>query len=132
MRVLWLCNIMLPRIANYLELPYSSKEGWLTGLSDMIIENQKKNGVTLGICFPMDRELSALQGTVDGVSYFSFYENKVKPEKSSKELIDRMKEIVNKFCPDVIHVRSEERRVGKECRIGCRWRCSAVYRKNKL
>ena len=31
MRVLWLCNIMIPAVAEELGLPYSNREGWLTG-----------------------------------------------------------------------------------------------------
>ncbi len=31
-RVLWICNIMLPVIARKLSLPYSNREGWLSGI----------------------------------------------------------------------------------------------------
>ena len=31
MRVLWLCNIMLPAFAKAEGLPSSNREGWLTG-----------------------------------------------------------------------------------------------------
>ena len=32
MKVLWVCNIMLPTIARQLGTSYSSREGWLSGL----------------------------------------------------------------------------------------------------
>ena len=38
MRVLWVCNIMLPVVAEYLQLEASTKEGWLTGLSTTILK----------------------------------------------------------------------------------------------
>ena len=37
MRVLWLCNIMLPMIAEQLHIEASNKEGWLSGLADMML-----------------------------------------------------------------------------------------------
>ena len=35
MRVLWLCNIMLPSIAKALGAAASNKEGWLTGTNPL-------------------------------------------------------------------------------------------------
>lgn len=54
MRVLWLCNIMLPMIAGKLGLPASCNEGWLTGLMESLQQNKEENGVELGICFPVE------------------------------------------------------------------------------
>ena len=39
MRILWVCNIMLPMVAEHLGKEASNKEGWLTGLADMILKN---------------------------------------------------------------------------------------------
>ena len=62
MRILWLCNIMLPMIAEQLHMESSQKEGWLTGLADRILREQesllkagKEPEITLGICFPTDK-----------------------------------------------------------------------------
>ena len=38
MRILWLCNIMLPVIGEALGLPYSNREGWLSGIYGRICE----------------------------------------------------------------------------------------------
>ena len=51
MRVLWICNIMLPVIAKQLGMPYSNKEGWLSGLAERILD-EKNSNITLGVCFP--------------------------------------------------------------------------------
>ena len=40
MRVLWLCNIMLPAFAEANGLPYSNREGWLSGLFDRLTGRQ--------------------------------------------------------------------------------------------
>ena len=51
MRVLWLCNIMLPVIAEHLHMQSSNKEGWLTGLSNKILAESEE--IRLGVCFPV-------------------------------------------------------------------------------
>ena len=56
MKVLWLCNIMLPKIAEYLGWEVNNKEGWITGLMEEILK-QKKEKITLSVCFPMEKVL---------------------------------------------------------------------------
>ncbi len=41
MRILWLCNIMLPVIGEALGLPYSNREGWLSGIYGRICEESR-------------------------------------------------------------------------------------------
>ena len=53
MRVLWICNIMLPMIAEQLNLPYSNREGWLSGLADKLL-SRNAGEIQLGICFPVE------------------------------------------------------------------------------
>ena len=57
MKVLWLCNIMLPFIAKSLGYKAVVKEGWLSGLADKLIENQEQNNITLAICFPSAKHI---------------------------------------------------------------------------
>ena len=38
MRVLWVCNIMLPVIAEALHREASNKEGWLSGLLSQVVD----------------------------------------------------------------------------------------------
>ena len=45
MRVLWVCNIMLPVIAQALSQEYSVREGWLSGILGRYLETQ--NGAEL-------------------------------------------------------------------------------------
>ena len=40
MRVLWVCNIMLPVIAEALHREASNKEGWLSGLLSQIVDRE--------------------------------------------------------------------------------------------
>ncbi|NBI89333.1 glycosyltransferase [Lachnospiraceae bacterium] len=41
MKILWLCNIMLPAIGEELGMPYSNREGWLSGIYGRICKEGK-------------------------------------------------------------------------------------------
>lgn len=59
-KVLWICNIMLPAIGRELNLPYSNREGWLSGIFEKVMN--KEVPFTLGIAFPVKdlKEFSVL------------------------------------------------------------------------
>ena len=109
MRVLWICNIMLPMVAEHLSLEASNKEGWLTGLVNAIIEGRKENKIELGVCFPALGELSAFEEKLwvpesDAVVHaFGFYEDLKKAEVYDGRTKERLREIMGKFKPDLIH-----------------------------
>ena len=54
MRVLWVCNIMLPVIAEALHREASNKEGWLSGLLSQIVDREDTD-MTLAVAFPVPR-----------------------------------------------------------------------------
>lgn len=54
MRVLWVCNIMLPVIAEALHREASNKEGWLSGLLSQIVDREDI-GMTLAVASPVPR-----------------------------------------------------------------------------
>ena len=56
MKVLWLCNMMLPMIAQHFQMEASNKEGWLSGLAEVMLTRQAENGIRLAIAFPADRK----------------------------------------------------------------------------
>lgn len=103
MRVLWVCNIVLPRIAEKLGMPKSNKEGWLSGISEAML-SEKENRVTLGVCFPVEQEKDGICGEADGLSYYGFYEDTVHPENYDEGLEGRLAKILEDFQPDVVHV----------------------------
>ena len=106
MRVLWLCNIMLPVIAEHLGKEVNNKEGWLSGT----YERLKKSGfrtetgekLELGVCFPISDE-EGLRISLPDLQGFGFYEDTAHPENYDKTLEDRLKQIVDEFKPDLVH-----------------------------
>ncbi len=108
MRVLWLCNIMLPAIAEKLHLDSSVKEGWLTGLLSQVIAQGEQSGVQLGIAFPANENLAEYHDVFVWnkvpVACYGFYENTNTPEIYQPHLEHRFEDILREFKPDVVHV----------------------------
>lgn len=107
MRILWVCNIMLPVIAQHLGREASNKEGWLTGLLSVVMERQAENGITMGVTFPVEEELNGYRGEIRVLGkpllYYGFYEDINHAEKYDAGLEDKLFQIASDFQPDVIH-----------------------------
>ncbi len=120
MRVLWLCNIMLPRIAEQLHREVNNKEGWLSGLADACLRHQAENDIALAVAFPVAEELDGTEGADiekhdcdssvvyckpedTGLSWYAFCEDTVNPHVYDARLEDAMRYIVETFQPDVVH-----------------------------
>lgn len=107
MRVLWLCNIMLPAIAEHLGKEVNNKEGWLSGTYERLkkanfcMESGEK--LELGICFPVSGEEDGLEVSLDGLTAFGFYEDTAHPENYDIKLEDKLRQITKKFKPDLVH-----------------------------
>lgn len=104
MKVLWLCNIMLPVVAKALSKEASNKEGWLTGLAEELKKHREDNQIELGVCFPVGKDGEPVKGRLDGLSYYGFREDTINPEIYDSSLETELKEIVTDFCPDIVHV----------------------------
>ncbi|RKM59669.1 glycosyltransferase [Butyrivibrio sp. XB500-5] len=105
MRVLWLCNIMLPAYAEAHGVEYSVREGWLTGCLDRIIgenDSEKKN-LTLGICFPKE-DAGNYKEVIDGITYYDFTEDLDHPETYDRSIEERFRTVLDDFNPDIVHI----------------------------
>lgn len=109
MKVLWVCNIMLPAIARQLGLPYSNREGWLSATLDRVIQEQHRNRIVLGIAFPTTKETGNMRkelvfGEKKSCQCYGFVENLNTPEQYDSAVETRMKEIIEDFKPDMVHI----------------------------
>lgn len=112
MRVLWLCNIMLPFIAKSLGQKIVVKEGWLSGLASKLMANQESNDITLAICFPASENLNMVKGDTSlfvknkaqGIEYYIFREDTVHPEHYDAGLEESLDAIIRDFEPDLVHI----------------------------
>ena len=107
MRVLWLCNIMLPVIAMHLGRQVNNKEGWLSGTYDRLKQSGFRTDdgerIELGVCFPVESVADEMRFSLPNLEVFGFYEDTAHPENYDGGLEVRLKKIVDKFNPDLIH-----------------------------
>lgn len=108
MKILWLCNIMLPAITEQLHMEYSVREGWLTGILSKMTSEKASAEVNLGICFPVSKDRCEYQATLnlDGLSVacYGFYEDLTHPERYDRALETRFLAITDDFKPDIVHI----------------------------
>lgn len=111
MRVLWICNIMLPEIAKKLGQEVNNKEGWITGLMESVLaynKQQKDDVVQLGIAFPIGKEQAFLQDTLVvnedyDLYFYGFREDTLMAENYDLSMEADFKRILEHFKPDIVH-----------------------------
>ena len=80
---------MLPAIGQELNLPYSNREGWLSGIFERV--QKKEVPFVLGICFPLGKAVGVKRLQVQNVTCYAFAEDLNRPEIYDA----RMEEISN-------------------------------------
>lgn len=111
MRILWICNIMLPQIAKKLGREINNKEGWITGLMEAVLAHNasnRENEVQLGIAFPIAKEQPFLQDALVihedyDVPFYGFRENVLAAETYDLEMEADLTRIIEHFKPDIVH-----------------------------
>ena len=94
MKVLWLCNIILPPAAKQMGVEASNKEGWLSGLADVVLTNQKKNGIELSVAFPVDHSAVRVKAPGEIVQWRNSHEKISQENKGGEECRDTSEEII--------------------------------------
>ncbi len=110
MKVLWLINAPIPALCERAGLPVQVKEGWIDGLYNSIMELVKEKGLDLklSIAFPQFARKETIEGELDGNSFYGFYKEEDKPYKYNENVKERLRQIVRKVNPDVVHIAGTE------------------------
>ncbi|MCM1192284.1 MAG: glycosyltransferase family 4 protein [Butyrivibrio sp.] len=112
MKVLWLCNVMMPMIAEQLNIEASNKEGWLSGLASVILEKRNENGIELAVAFPAPENMfpeghevcmRTLNIRGSRLACYGFREDVTRPELYDKGLEERLGKIIASCRPDMVH-----------------------------
>ncbi len=115
MKVLWVCNLVLPEIAEKLNMAASNKEGWVAGLLYEMLSGEFRGGNTdlqIQLSFPVpysccDADSGICSGEVEvmgnKLEYFGFYEDVQNPERYENALEGRMELILKRAKPDMVH-----------------------------
>lgn len=99
MKILWLCNIVLPELAE--EFGFKTKQpigGWLEGMWGGLKHVSK---LSLGMCVPIIKTERMKDGEFDGYRYYSF---QIRGADGIEEQKNRFIEIITQFKPDIIHI----------------------------
>ena len=111
MKVLWVCNLLPPMVAEKLNMPGSNKEGWITGaLVRMAGEPKDYRMVTeLAIAYPVKDVAGQTKASVTlendlKITCYGYYEDQTQPENYCMELEPRFVNIIRSYEPDVIHI----------------------------
>ena len=103
---------MLPLIAEKLNLEYTNKEGWISGLADVVLENRPENNIDLAVAFPAPEKICSGENgiCVNTVSVknseivcYGFREDTTRPDLYDAGLESRLGKIINAFQPDIVH-----------------------------
>lgn len=112
MKVLWLCNVMLPMIAEQLNMEASNKEGWLSGLADVVLRKREENGIELAVAFPAPVKLlpegqevyrGMAAAPAGNLTFYGFQEDITHPENYDEGLEERLRKVAEDFSPDIVH-----------------------------
>lgn len=122
MKVLWLCNVMIPMIAEQLNLEGTNKEGWISGMADTVLRNQRSNGIDLAVAFPAPQSIFSADRNArssgeqseniykrvlkvkDGtLTCYGFYEDVGRAERYDRSLEDKLTQILDDAKPDIVH-----------------------------
>jgi len=103
---------MMPMIAEQLNMEATNKEGWLSGLADVVLKKRYENGIDLAVAFPAPemmfpaghdvcmRTISVQGGKM---TCYGFREDVTRPEIYDEALEGRLKKIIDSFQPDIVH-----------------------------
>ncbi len=98
MKILWLCNVVLPQIAIANNKSVNSFGGWLTDMSERLSNTED---VKFFVCFPYASS-EKLRGKLKGMEYCSV--SAFDADKCSDKNIEEFFEILSEFKPDIVHI----------------------------
>lgn len=101
MKVLWLCNIVLPDFAGEYGIKRNVRGGWMTG---MLHEVRKNNDIQIGLVFPIVNRERMRDGVCVGCDYFSFHADNGDSVQINEASIERFCEIIGQYEPDIVHI----------------------------
>ncbi|MCM1056213.1 MAG: glycosyltransferase family 4 protein [Firmicutes bacterium] len=112
MKVLWLCNVMMPMIAKKLNMEASNKEGWLSGMASVLLKKQNENSIELAVAFPAPDKMfpeghEVCMRTINvlgsKLTCYGFREDVSRPELYDSGLEERLRKILDSCRPDMVH-----------------------------
>lgn len=104
MKVLWLCNIMLPCVAKSLNRTILPSGGWMSGLLSEIISRTDHQ---IMVCFPDSAVQNTYFGRTHKLEYMGF-PAKLEGKYQLRELREEFGEVLRNYAPHVVHIFGSE------------------------
>ncbi|WP_368895318.1 glycosyltransferase family 4 protein [Priestia megaterium] len=107
-KILWVCNVPIPKIANDLKINAPNICGWLIGFANSL---EKNKDVELHICFPIVGLKESVRGKVGNINYYAFSQPRVfgflpvEDQLNTSKLMEKhLKDILKHVSPDILHI----------------------------
>lgn len=103
MKILWLCNIVLPDFCDEFGFKKNVFGGWLSG---MLTELQKSSDIEIGFVFPIIDKKYLKNGILNNCKYYSVHSeiNSYQHIDYSDKMVNEFEYILKDFNPDIIHI----------------------------
>lgn len=108
MKILWICNVPIPKIAEDMKVSAPNICGWLTGFANSI---EKIDNLELHIAFPQLEIQKIISGIVGRIHYYAFSQPKLlgflpveDQIHESKNMREHLRTIINEVNPDLLHI----------------------------
>lgn len=108
MKILWVCNVPIPVIAENIGVKVPNICGWLTGFVNQINQD---DSIDLSICFPILGSKKVIDGKIGRIKYYSFAQPKllgflpVEDQVHESQLMrDHIRKIVDLVRPEILHI----------------------------
>lgn len=98
MKVLWVCNIVLPDFSDEFGLHKYYIGGWMTS---MLHQLESREGMDIAVCCPIIDAWRMKDGVCNGHRYYAFPFSR---QKYCDPVKDRFREILTDYVPDVVHI----------------------------
>lgn len=99
MKVLWLCNIVLPDFSQEFGIKRNVAGGWMTG---MLHELEKMKGIEVSLCFPIYDPVRLKEGECRGHRYYTFLCSS--RDAYTSKMTELFEIILEKSKPDIVHI----------------------------
>ncbi len=100
LKILWVCNLVLPRFCDVYQIKKSMFGGWMTG---MLGELEKYSDIEIAFCFPIYDDKRFSSGEYSGHKYYSFH-GKYNDQPYNSVLEKDFVSIYTDYTPDIIHI----------------------------
>ncbi len=101
MRILWMCNVVLPSFCDEFDIKRTNIGGWMSGML-AILEDVK--GIEIALAFPVRDEWRLKNGIANGHRFFSFNNEHNDIYILRDQRKNRLRDIIFEYNPDIIHI----------------------------